>query len=323
VSPSAGGFCSDPKTSLTLSFATKREQETERWWAMSNKWKAWQYLVLNEGHNVRKTARLLDRSPKEVFARLTTWYEWYRRQRCAGSPKNPDKLLWLAGKICREDFPDLLAENGWEHYAFEVLDYSFKTFDPTRGDQAIPVQERFVRCFRCWLKQALKKEDTRRRRGPKTRSFDVLSRFPQPSRSHEDVAAAYAWWAYVLLQKALARLDGRTRKCLELRLQGKRNEEIAKRLGVATKTVSNHYSSRKLVELAQREVRSLVLGMPAADFRSLAVHLLTAAGLSFVQVARLWCISQVELRQRLTAGSAEWVVGLEPEEALGLLARAA
>src|SRR5581483_3316783 len=72
----------------------------------------------------------------------TTWPSWCERRRrecsCYGSPRSPHRLLRLAATICRRDFPDLVRGDGWERFAYEVLDRTLRSFDPAKGRQDVP-----------------------------------------------------------------------------------------------------------------------------------------------------------------------------------------
>jgi hypothetical protein len=297
---------------------------------VSRPWKGWEYRVLKEHNPVEKAARLLDRSIEEV-RRATrklqaTWDDWYRWRRwecgCHGSPESPRRALRLGERICRDDFPALVREDGWERYVFEALDDTLVRFDPARGRQDLPVQERFIQCFCVWLRQRLKKESQRRGgRALRSISPEALVRRPH-SHHHGDVAEMYEWWSRMLFQRALPRLDRRARTCIDLRLQGKAERDIAKRLGVSRKTLSNCYSSTRVVELMRRAVRGLVLDLPADRLWALVGHLLDEGDLSLGQVTRLLCVAEPDLQRRLEAAQDGQSTGLDREEAVWLLGAA-
>jgi RNA polymerase sigma factor (sigma-70 family) len=294
---------------------------------VSRPWKGWEYRLLKEHNPVEKAARLLDRSIEEVRQATrklqATWDDWYRWRRwecgCHGSPESPRRALRLGARICQKDFPALVREDGWERYVFEALDDTLVRFDPARGRQDVPVQERFIQCFCVWLRQRLKKA-SRRRRG---RSIppEAIARRRQPHH-HSDMAERYEWWSRLLFQRALPRLDRRARTCIDLRLQGKAERDIAKRLGVNRKTLSNRYSSTRVVELVRRAVRGLVLDLPAERLRALVCYLLDEGDLSLGQVTRLLCVAEAELQRRLEAAQDGESTGLDREEAVWLLGAA-
>jgi hypothetical protein len=285
-------------------------------------WQAWEYRLLHEGNGIEKTARLLHRTTDDVRAHETTWGDWYRRlrqdYRCTAAPENPRRLLRLAAKICCQDFPALDWTEGWQRFAYETLAVALRRFNPARGNQDTPVRQRFVTCFRIWLRQRMKKA-CRRRRAGRLLSPDALTRHPHPPRSDGHLTDEYDWWSWTLFQKARTRLDPRARVCLDLRLQGVGDRKIAARLGISPKTLSNCYSYRRIVELVRREVRRMVLGLPTEDLLAVVFHLLVDVGFSLGQVARLMCVEDEELRRRLGSARAGRIQGLEPEDAVRLL----
>jgi RNA polymerase sigma factor (sigma-70 family) len=294
---------------------------------MRSPWAGWEYRLLNEGHTDEKAARLLKRTVEDVRGasrrRDATWEGWYGRRRrecgCLASPEGPRRLLRLAAKVCRDDFPRLEREEGWERYAYEAIDHALRHFDPERGDTKVPARERFVMCFRAWLRQRLRKEARRRRGAQGLRLRDEHAYETPPHRDDVDAEAAYDWWSCVLFHAALPRLDRRARACVEMRLRGVPDREIAKRLGLSPKTLSNGYSVNRVVGMVRGAVRSLVLGLPVGHLRAVVLHLLAEAGLSFGQVERLLCVDGPDLRKRLRSERPGRVPGLEPEEAVRLL----
>jgi hypothetical protein len=304
---------------------------------MSKGWKAWEYRVLAENQTVEKTARLLKRDVGEVADKVNrhcqaTFGGWYARRRlgcstdtppaytgmpCLGSPESPKGMLRLARRMAEEDFEGVFADEEVECHALNVLDYCIRDFDPNQGDQSISVQARFVKRFRHWLKMRLTKEAERRGR-PKAGSSTGV---PVPKPATEDGAQKeYNLWARHLYQHALRRLDERTRAYVELRLGGSKVGDIAEALGVAPKTVSNHYGERKLVRLLRQEVEQMVLDLPVGHLQGVVAHLLHEVGLTADQVGHLLCVPPSALAGPLRAvqrGGGRPVLDLEG--ALGLL----
>src|SRR4051812_40147598 len=90
---------------------------------------------------------------------------WYASHRPSYAPRTLEVLAPLTAKIMREDFPRLLEEDGVLLHLWLALDHAFLNFDPDRGDPDEPLRERFEQAFRVWLRQHLKREDRRLRRG--------------------------------------------------------------------------------------------------------------------------------------------------------------
>lgn len=278
---------------------------------MTTLWQGWEYGLLAENHSEAKLARLLNRSINEIRHREITWAGWYCRlrlkRRCFGAPKYPRRLFRLAAKVIRDDFPGLDGDEGRERYTYEVISYTLRRFDPAKGDQNIPIEERFVSSFRCWLRQRLKKEKRgRRRRRCKRR----------PTGADTGPVFEYERWSRLLYEFVVGDLNERARVCLELRMDGRSYADIAHYLGIAPRTLTNSWSDRRLVQLVQEEVRDLVLGWPVEKLRVVVWHLLVEVGLQFKKAACLLCVPEDELRARLGSGQARI---LRFEEIVGLL----
>src|SRR4051812_27069555 len=122
-------------------------------------WQPWEYRVLHEGHDAKRTARLLGRTVGEVNRKVDqTFDEWYRRRRCPGSPEDPGSILRIARRIYAEDgYWKYLTDGELEALILDVARACFKNFKPERMHteivtrlgrrRCLPVQEKFVRYF--------------------------------------------------------------------------------------------------------------------------------------------------------------------------------
>jgi DNA-directed RNA polymerase specialized sigma24 family protein len=209
---------------------------------------------------------------------------------CSSAPENPQRIFHLAAKICREDYPEL-DQDEVPSFLFESLDYTLCHFDPGKGDQSVPVEDRFVGAFHSWLHQCLEK-NRRRRLLPTGR--------PQSAPEDRGAVLKYDNWSRFLLNQVIGRLNERARVCLVRRLTGESFMAIASRLGVKTRTVTNHYSDKRLVTLLQNQVKDLILALPDHKLRAVIWHLLD--DLPFPKVARLLCVDAGELRGRVGGG---------------------
>jgi DNA-binding CsgD family transcriptional regulator len=236
------------------------------------------------------------RSDEEIARRRPmTWAGWYGQRWRKGLPLSPTRLLQLGKKICQEDFPELVQEDGWEWHVYRALGHTICKFNPEKGSLKVAVEDHFVRCFRFWLKQRLKKKEKQRRK----RRFHVregLDHIPdRASACHNP----YWVWGWFLLQKVLPSLDSRARTCISLRAQGMSEQEIANRLKISPKTLSNQYSRKKIVKLVRRKIRAYVLAMAPEELMAFVTNLQDVEELSFAQVSRLLCMDEEELTRLL------------------------
>jgi hypothetical protein len=108
-------------------------------------------------------------------------------------------------------------------------------------------------------------------------------------------ARAFRWWAKQLLDLALRRLGRRVGTIVRLRLEGKSVQEVARRVRLSAKRLSNGYSETRLVGLIQDEVRATMLDLPFEHLRGVVGHLVLDACLSRSQVEGLLCLRADDL----------------------------
>jgi RNA polymerase sigma factor (sigma-70 family) len=294
--------------------------------------RGWEYCVVAESHNVTKTAGLLNLRPDEVVRVInrhcqSTFTGWYTRcrlgcstdnaRRCFSAPEDPRQILRLATKIAREDFPGVFADEEVMNLLVPVLRSCLRSFDPAAGNHHVPVQRRFLRRVRHFLRKRLLSE-ARRSRDRSAKQLPALlledlSEFPQPVRDENE----FELWSWHIYHEALAFLKPAAQKYIALRY-GKRLqvEDIAQQLGVTVKTVSNSYGQGRLTRLLREAVRALVRGLPQTHLRGVVGYLLRDGGLSEEEVARLLLLPLAVVQDIARRGV---VPGLERDQAMALL----
>jgi len=291
---------------------------------------AWEYRFVAEGHQPQKVTRLLGR-PREAVEVKTrgeceaTLAGWYARRRPPHAPRSAEGLIRLATKVMQQDFPRLLEEDGVLSHLWQVLDDTFRRFDPQASDPDVPAADRFLLAFRVWLRQHLGRESRRLHpalaRRPRLTPPKILEQEPDPVSEEAAQAWGHEGWHELLFRQALTRLDDRSRRCLELRAEGEMPAGIARRLGMSSKTAAKRYSESQLVGAVRQAVPGLVLGLSAADRLRLVAHLVGPVGLTEAEVGRLLCQPDEVIGPLLEQARVGGVDVVGHEEAVALVSR--
>jgi hypothetical protein len=200
-----------------------------------------------------------------------------------------------------------------------VLVHAFARFDSGAGRQDIPLERRFISCFRLWLRQHLRREQ--RRRGGRPFRLAPPAELERIAGAAEEDGAdgMLRRWRRLLYRLAVERLDGRTRTVLESRLRGEKPGSIARRLGLSPKTLANRYSRSRIAEAVRGAVAEMVRGLYPRDRRRLVAHLVRDVGLADGQVAKLLCLPRPAIEEELEAVRRGDVTAPEFDEAASLL----
>jgi hypothetical protein len=275
------------------------------------RWDALEYQVLWEDRPVEDAARLLGRDQEEGALKARLFWEadfagWYARNRCRYSPRKGGPLLRLARRIAAQDFGKVVAEDpDVLCQVCRALLEAFRRFDPAKGQASVPVNTRFVWFFRrqfkrqmAWRGRQLRERRERVRavlRGRYGPGAPCERRGRGEACDAPEEAEDFCWWATRMLELALQRLGPPVDTVVRLRLEGESVQEVARRVGLSPKRLSNGYSETRLVELIQHEVRAAMLDLPEERLRGLVGHLVLEACLSRSQVEGLLCLRADEM----------------------------
>jgi hypothetical protein len=268
-------------------------------------WQPWEYQVLHEGRDDRTTARLLGRSVAEVNRKINLSYDdWYRRNRCPGSPVRPDSILRIARRIYEDDgYWRYLTDGDLEALIQSQTAACFRNFDAAKSPRDITTEEKFVRYFVVCLRRRLikfREEAARRRRRFVGLSGDIAG----PWRSHDGRA-----WSRLLLRAAVARLPRQARRYIEYRyLEGLEVPEVAAKLRLAVQTVYNKYSLKNVVALVREEVGKLFLKISTGDAAAVVHYLSVEAGFNEAAISDLLCLRRADV-DRLLDYPVDWLMG--------------